>query len=150
MLTGVGLGRLPVAPGTAATAAAAGVTWGLTFVPGFAAWWLTVAMVAASAAGLPLFRWGEGYFGRKDPREVVIDEFAGYFCTLALVPLLPVTPISIVAAFVLFRAFDIVKPPPVRACERIGGPSGILWDDLMAGAMAHAAMWGLSAAGALG
>ncbi|HAT08468.1 MAG TPA: phosphatidylglycerophosphatase A [Rhodobiaceae bacterium] len=66
-----------------------------------------------------------------DPSPIVIDEVAGLWLTLTLAPL---TPLGIALAFVLFRLFDIAKPWPVRWADRnIGGPTGIMLDDVLAG-----------------
>lgn len=75
-----------------------------------------------------------GLFSNKDPRQVVIDEVCGYFVTMFLVPL-SVT--SVVLGFFLFRAFDILKPPPARQFEDLPGGIGIVADDLMAGVYAN-------------
>jgi phosphatidylglycerophosphatase A len=67
----------------------------------------------------------------KDPSPIVIDEVAGLWLTLTLAPL---TPLGAALAFGLFRFFDIVKPWPVRwADENIGGATGIMLDDILAG-----------------
>ncbi|MEM8597645.1 MAG: phosphatidylglycerophosphatase A, partial [Pseudomonadota bacterium] len=79
-----------------------------------------------------------------DPQEVVIDEVAGMM--IALWPLsigLTVTGADwwvwpwpgVLAAFVLFRALDILKPPPINWCERAPGAVGVMLDDLVAGAL---------------
>lgn len=68
--------------------------------------------------------------GKKDPGQVVIDEVAGQ-----LVPLCVAAPTwkYMLAAFILFRGFDIVKPPPVRQLEALSGGTGIMLDDIAAG-----------------
>jgi phosphatidylglycerophosphatase A len=68
--------------------------------------------------------------GLKDPQFVVIDEVAGQLVTLIAVPLAWK---SFLAAFILFRAFDILKPPPVRQLEALPEGTGIVLDDLAAG-----------------
>jgi phosphatidylglycerophosphatase A len=68
--------------------------------------------------------------GAKDPQFVVIDEVAGQLVTLIAVPLAWK---SFLAAFILFRAFDIVKPPPVRQLEALPEGAGIVLDDVAAG-----------------
>jgi phosphatidylglycerophosphatase A len=68
--------------------------------------------------------------GIKDPQFVVIDEVAGQLVALVGVPLAWK---SFLAAFILFRAFDIVKPPPVRQLEALPEGSGIVLDDIAAG-----------------
>jgi phosphatidylglycerophosphatase A len=73
----------------------------------------------------------------KDPQFVVIDEVAGQWLTLLFVP---VTWKTMLAGFILFRAFDIVKPPPVRQLERLPEGTGIVVDDIGAGLYALGVM----------
>jgi len=68
--------------------------------------------------------------GRKDPSEVVMDEVAGQLIALIAVP---AHWKYALAALILFRAFDIVKPPPVRQLEALRGGWGIMMDDVAAG-----------------
>jgi phosphatidylglycerophosphatase A len=68
--------------------------------------------------------------GIKDPQFVVVDEVAGQLVALIAAPLAWK---SFLAAFILFRAFDIVKPPPVRQLEAIPEGAGIVLDDVAAG-----------------
>ncbi len=77
---------------------------------------------------------GERVFGRKDPSEIVIDEFVGM---LVAVLWLPITWKSVAAAFLLFRLFDIWKPFPARKFEELPGGFGIMADDLVAGVYAN-------------
>jgi phosphatidylglycerophosphatase A len=69
--------------------------------------------------------------GLKDPQIVVIDEVLGQWITLAGASVLNWK--SFLLAFVLFRLFDILKPPPIRRLERIPGGAGIVLDDVLAG-----------------
>ena len=71
--------------------------------------------------------------GKKDPSEVVIDEVAGQAIALIAVPL---DWKYAIASLILFRAFDIVKPPPVRQLERLPDGTGIMLDDVAAGLLA--------------
>lgn len=71
--------------------------------------------------------------GREDPGHVVIDEVAGQLFALIAIP--ADWPHALMA-LVLFRIFDIVKPPPVRQLERLPGGTGIMLDDVAAGLMA--------------
>lgn len=75
---------------------------------------------------------------KKDPSKVVIDEVAGQLIALLPVPLWVIGPsrLSIFFAFLLFRAFDIVKPYPIRRLEKLEAGLGIVIDDLAAGAYA--------------
>jgi phosphatidylglycerophosphatase A len=73
----------------------------------------------------------------KDPQFVVIDEVAGQMIALIAVPLAWKT---FLAGLILFRAFDIVKPPPVRQLEKLPDGAGIVLDDVAAGIFAFAVM----------
>jgi phosphatidylglycerophosphatase A len=67
---------------------------------------------------------------QPDPSQVVIDEIIGQMVCFLWVP---VSAFSLVAGFLMFRFFDIVKPFPVRTCERLPGGMGIVFDDVAAG-----------------
>jgi phosphatidylglycerophosphatase A len=82
----------------------------------------------------------------KDPQFVVIDEVAGQLIALIAVPLAWKT---FLASFILFRAFDITKPPPVRQLERLPEGTGIVLDDVAAGLYALIVMQLLLRAGPL-
>jgi phosphatidylglycerophosphatase A len=75
--------------------------------------------------------------GNRDPQFVVIDEVAGQLIALIAVPLAWQT---FLAGFILFRAFDIVKPPPVRQLEKLPEGAGIMLDDVAAGIYAFLGM----------
>ena len=77
----------------------------------------------------------EAHSGKKDASEVVIDELAGQWIALLVVPL---DWRWWLAAFVLFRLFDIVKPGLVRMAERLPGGLGVMADDVVAGVLAAA------------
>ena len=76
----------------------------------------------------------------KDPQPVVIDEIVGMWISLLLIP--PET-IYILAAFVLFRLFDVIKPFPARQAELLPGGWGIMLDDLFAGIYANIGVHGI-------
>ena len=81
------------------------------------------AMGIASAA--------EKIIKQRDPGQIVIDEIAGLMVTLAGLPFNLKTAL---AGFIIFRVFDILKPFPIRMIDRsVGGGSGIVLDDVMAG-----------------
>jgi phosphatidylglycerophosphatase A len=73
-------------------------------------------------------------FGREDPGPVIIDEVAGQFITFFMVPLSLRT---LVAGFLLFRFFDIVKPFPVDDMQQLDDNVGITMDDVIAGVYAN-------------
>jgi phosphatidylglycerophosphatase A len=80
----------------------------------------------------------ERFFARRDPRYVVIDEVVGQMLTF-----LPRPDRSwkwLLAGFLLFRAFDILKPFPARRAERLAGGWGIMMDDVAAGVYSAAAL----------
>jgi phosphatidylglycerophosphatase A len=77
----------------------------------------------------------ERHVGRTDPGIIVIDEVVGMLLTVSF---LTINAGMILVGFVLFRAFDIVKPYPARACERLPGGWGVMADDVVAGLYAHA------------
>jgi phosphatidylglycerophosphatase A len=86
--------------------------------------------VLAIAVGIPAATRVARASQRKDPQFVVIDESAGQLITLIGAPLAWK---SFLAGFILFRVFDIVKPPPVRQLERLPEGTGIVVDDVAAG-----------------
>jgi phosphatidylglycerophosphatase A len=77
--------------------------------------------------------------GKKDPQTVVVDEVVGQWIALGGAATLNWK--GWMGAFLLFRAFDIWKPPPVRALERVPGGAGIVLDDAMAGIYAGLVMY---------
>lgn len=140
-----GLGRMPIAPGTWGSLPAIPLVWLLHMAGGGGA--VVAGTVLITVAG---------YFATRvyldgrldDPKEVVIDEVAGQM--IALWPLsiaLQMTGADPwifpwpgwVGAFILFRFFDIVKPPPIRYFDRPGA-MGVMVDDVVAGAMAGLVM----------
>jgi len=98
---------------------------------------LGVLIVLAIAFGIPAATQMCRSTGIKDPGFVVIDEVAGQWITLLLAP---VTWKSAAVGFILFRGFDMVKPPPVRQLERLPEGTGIVADDVAAGIYALAIM----------
>jgi phosphatidylglycerophosphatase A len=96
-------------------------------------WQPAATMLLAAGAmlvGIPAATRVARAAGLKDPQFVVIDEVAGQLITLIAVP---VSWKSMVLGFILFRGFDIVKPPPVRQLEHLPGGIGIVLDDVGAG-----------------
>jgi phosphatidylglycerophosphatase A len=139
---GLGSGLSPIAPGTAGSAVAL-IPWlGLRELP-----WLFCLVVIASAFALGVWA-SDVVIARlriEDPGVIVWDEFVGQW--IALFPLFWIardwahTWYWIVAAFVLFRIFDIWKPWPVSwADRRVKGGVGVMLDDVIAGAYAATAI----------
>jgi phosphatidylglycerophosphatase A len=88
------------------------------------------AATIATLIGIPAGTIVARELGKKDPSQVVIDEVAGQLIALIGAPL---NWKYILASLILFRGFDIVKPPPVRQFERLSGGTGIMMDDVAAG-----------------
>ena len=127
-----GIGRIKPGPGTWGSLATV-VCWAIfsRFLP---VAWLVPANIAFAAlviaVGIPAATRVSRATGLKDPQFVVIDETAGQLITLLGAPLAWK---SFLAGFILFRVFDIVKPPPVRQLERLPEGAGIVIDDVAAG-----------------
>jgi len=130
-------GSAPIAPGTVGSAVAAAALLAVHFfvvpMPWLSPAWLGAILVVLFV-GVWATRYAEAVHG-KDPGVVVIDEVLGMFVALWLVP----GGIgSVIAAFFLFRFFDIVKPYPARRVEREApGAWGVMLDDLVAGVYAN-------------
>jgi len=132
MATVLGAGRLKPGPGTWGSLATVLLWWLLaSHLPATARVPVIVAlMVLAVALGIPAATLEARGCGKKDPSHVVIDEVAGQLVTLIACPIVWQ---ALLAGFILFRAFDIVKPPPVRRLESLPEGTGIVVDDLGAG-----------------
>lgn len=144
-----GAGRLKPGPGTWGSLTTM-LTWAAIahYLP--AAWVLPTNIALAALAvgvGIPAATRVARASGLKDPQFVVIDETAGQLITLIGAPLAAK---SFLAGFILFRAFDIVKPPPVRQLERLPEGTGIVVDDVAAGLYGLAVMQFLLHFGLLG
>lgn len=133
LVTFFGVGYGPVASGTYGSLAAAAVFAALWFTTGPAWWGLVIMIAAASVVNVVLGNWAVKHFGSHDPGEVVIDEVAGMWLSLLLVPMTDYPWLVLISAFFLFRFFDIAKFPPAKQLERLPGGWGILCDDLAAG-----------------
>jgi phosphatidylglycerophosphatase A len=136
-------GYAPAAPGTFGTLGAIPLYLALSRLsPGayvaatFA--FSALAMAAAARAGR--------YWGIADASPIVIDEVAGYLVTMALVPF---SWPAALAGFVLFRVFDVLKPWPASAFDRMKTGFGVVMDDLAAGVYAWAVLRLLQAVGAI-
>lgn len=132
-------GLAPKGPGTAGSAGAMLVAWLLARFAGFSAWeigllGIVFTPVAIWASGSVAGTMGGPGKAGKDPQIVVVDEVVGQW--LAIAGATELNPVSWIAAFALFRMFDILKPPPVRALEKLPGGVGIVMDDLGAGVYA--------------
>ena len=132
MATGFGSGFSPVAPGTAGALLAVLLWVAGYFLLPFAQLQVLLAVLVVYFTVQGVYSSGvmEKYWG-EDPSRVVVDEMVGVWIPLLVVP--DGGWWYVVAAFVLFRFFDIVKPLGVRRMERLGGGMGIMMDDNLAG-----------------
>jgi phosphatidylglycerophosphatase A len=119
------LGHIPVMPGTLGSLGALAVYY---FINNNAALYVIVTIVIF-LTGMLLCGASEKIYGKKDPKEVVIDEASGMMLSLIFVPYSIWT---VITGFVLFRIFDILKPPPLRKIESLAGASGVMLDDVAA------------------
>ena len=127
-----GIGRLRPGPGSWASAATV-LLWAAlahTLAPALRTPIAIALAVAITLIGIPAATQVARGSGIKDPQFVVIDEVAGQLVALVALPLAWK---SFLAGFILFRVFDIVKPPPVRQLEALPDGAGIVLDDIAAG-----------------
>lgn len=138
---GFGLGRIKFAPGTWGSLWGIPLGWALgQYAPN---WWsrLLVGLVMF-VVGVPLCDRAARLRKVKDPGSVVWDEIAAFPIVFAFVPLTDARQwLVLILGFVLFRVFDIWKPPPVRQCDRLQGGFGIMVDDTVAAVYAALALW---------
>lgn len=128
---GCGLGRLRPAPGT--WGSLWGIPLGAALGYGETTWWQRLLLAALLfVVGVPICRRGAELRGEKDPSSVVWDEIAAFPIVFAFVRLDESMWLTIGLGFVLFRIFDIAKPPPVRQGDRLSGGLGIMIDDTLA------------------
>ncbi len=132
-----GAGLLKPGPGTYGSIAALvlWITAAQTLHPAHLALYTAIAAIAVTLIGIPAATIVARESGREDPGHVVIDEVAGQLFALILSP--PDWAHAILA-LLLFRLFDIFKPPPIRQLERLPAGTGIMLDDVAAGLFALA------------
>lgn len=133
------VGFVPFAPGTFGSAVGLAVYAAVSVTDS----WVAEAIVLAVILAVGI--WSADQVERdmgKDPGAVVIDEVAGMLVTLAF---LDVSVTGALVGFFIFRALDVIKPPPARRLENLHGGPGIVLDDVMAGIYSNLALRGLIA-----
>ncbi len=142
LATGFGSGLSPVIPGTMGTVAAIPFYLLLVQLP------LPIYMaivVISCVIGIKICQVTSDDMGVHDHGSIVWDEFAGFWLTMLVIPMLGISPFEwkwLAAGFVLFRFFDMVKPWPIGWLDkRVHGGLGIMIDDIVAGAMAGLALF---------
>jgi phosphatidylglycerophosphatase A len=143
LATGLGIGMIPVAPGTFGTLLGLPLAWVIGILPGFR--FQLAAVIAACLAAVLIVDIALRVLGRgKDPGCVVLDEIVAMPITFLMIPMTSLW--VVVAGFVLFRVFDIAKPPPARQLEQLPGGWGVMADDWAAAVYANLALrlllWG--------
>ena len=135
--TGLGVGFIPFAPGTFGSLWGPLMIWGVQQA-GWSGVTISVVAILSTLIGIPICTRSSQALGKHDPGSVVYDEIAAFW--IVYLPLL-VQDVAMdwklaVSGFVLFRIFDISKPWPVNRLEKLPDGTGIMVDDLAAGAFA--------------
>ena len=133
LATFFGVGLVPLAPGTAASAVVA-VAYGLG-LHGLSRPLYAILVALLFFAGKISAERYAAELGSPDPGRIVVDEVCGQLVALAA---MPAGWLAAAVAFALFRFFDIIKPWPIRKLERLPGGWGIMADDVGAGLAAAA------------
>lgn len=133
---GLGAGLSPIAPGTFGTLVAVPAWW---LVSGWPLSWKLMLTGALLLGGIPLCGVSARRLGVHDHPGIVWDEVVGYFVTMLVAP---AGWTWMLAGFVAFRAFDILKPWPISVLDRrLKGGFGIMVDDIAAGVAAAAVLY---------
>ena len=142
MVTVFGLGFLKPASGTWGSTPPVAMVALLLWSGTAQQWVINAALgfvaVVFGVACVAFGRWAEEHYGGRDPRQVVADETAGQCLALLFIPWrldgggMWFNGGCLATAFIGFRFFDILKPPPARRAERLPAGWGILTDDLAA------------------
>jgi len=134
--TGFGIGRVPLAPATAASLVVALLLFSLGMAAPAALGPLPLGVFLVLLA--PLAVWASGQAEQDlgvDAHPIVVDEVVGMLVSVWGIARLaePGAPLFLAAAFFLFRFFDIVKPFPIRQSQVLPGGFGVVVDDVLAG-----------------
>lgn len=129
--TAFGAGYSPRAPGTCGTAVAVPLAWALASL---SVWQFSLVALGVTVLGIYCAQRAGRAWGTEDDQRIVIDEVAGYLVTM--IPADRSSWAALAIGFVVFRLFDIVKPPPVRWLdEHLPGGWGVMLDDVAAGVL---------------
>ncbi len=141
--TGFGAGFAPLAPGTFGAIEGVGLFLAMSALPlsprGFLLLLIAVNIVVYVVGVWAANRACE-ICGLEDPGQVVIDEVSGQLISLVPMAVAP-SVVGVIAAFVLFRLFDIFKPYPIRKLEHFHAGLGVMSDDALAGVYAAVLVW---------
>jgi len=120
-------GRFPIAPGTAGTVVGLFLFLGMKHLAPL--YYLTICLLVILVGTWAAGR-AEVLLGSTDSPSIVIDEIAGYLVSMFMVPS---GWVFVLSGFLLFRAFDIIKPWPLRRLQELHGGPGVMLDDIGAG-----------------
>lgn len=141
---GFGSGLSPVMPGTMGTLAAIPLFLLFAAVP---LWAYGLLLIVTGVLGIYLCDYAANKLGVHDHPGIVWDEYVGFWlCMLAIL----VTWKTVLAGFLLFRIFDMLKPWPISLADKyIQGGKGIMFDDILAGIAAWLCLFPLNYFGVL-
>ena len=132
LATGFFIGYVPGAPGTFGTLLGLPICYLLS---GFQIGLSVIIVAVFIGLSVALASAAEKILSQKDPAQIVIDEIAGILVTFVGIPFNLQTA---VLGFIIFRVFDILKPPPIRWLDAtVSGGSGVVVDDVVAGIYAN-------------
>ena len=117
------IGYLPLMPGTWASLAGVGVYYVFRNQP----FYFAILTFFLLLLGILISTKAEKEIGKKDPREIVIDEFSSQMLVFAFMPF---NVITVILGFILFRVLDIFKLPPIKKLQHLPGGWGIMLDDV--------------------
>lgn len=141
---GAGAGLAPIAPGTFGAAEGVAIFLITSAKLGNSPIMHLIVLIALNIVVFALGVWAASrtceICGLKDPGVIVIDEVSGQLIAITPLAFVP-SPAGIIAAFLLFRFFDIFKPYPIRKLERLPGGLGVMADDALAGLYAAVLIW---------
>ncbi len=147
LATWFGSGFMRPAPGTWGSLAA--LPFGLLLLAFASTTLLAIAIILVTIVGLWAAREFEKDSGVHDSKMIVIDEVAGQWLSMVPISLYisisaPLFPVYVILSFVCFRFFDIIKPWPVSFFDRkVGGATGVMADDIVAGLYASLVLTGI-------
>ncbi len=125
---GFGGGLSPIVPGTVGTLVAVPLWFALAMLP---LWSYLLVLLVTAWLGVHLCAYASQKLGVHDHKGIVWDEFVGFWLTMVAIPF---TWKALLAGFVLFRLFDMVKPWPISWVDKkVHGGFGIMVDDVLAG-----------------
>ncbi|OQX90152.1 MAG: hypothetical protein B6D57_04645 [Candidatus Coatesbacteria bacterium 4484_99] len=125
------IGKIPFAPGTFGSASAIP----LYILTGEHKFIFIPVVVILFTISIPVSSYIERRLNRKDPSVIVIDEVVGQLVAISFFSGLDM--LSVLLSFILFRFFDIIKPPPASLSQSLEGGWGIVIDDIIAGVYAN-------------